>query len=65
MRKVSRRLFVFFKGGVGWEEGPVILKGFKGMFAHLLNGLKWVEASIFLSTHLGEGSQEGWTNFTL
>lgn len=37
-------------------EGPVTLRGFKGMFAHPLNGLKGIEASIFLSTHFREGS---------
>lgn len=35
----------------GGGDGLVILKGFEGMFAHPLNGLKWLDASIFLSTH--------------
>lgn len=34
-------------------DGFVILKGFEGMFTHLLNGLKGLKASIFLCVLLG------------
>lgn len=34
-------------------DGLVILKSFEGMFAHPLNGLKGLKASIFLSMHFG------------
>lgn len=56
------RLFAFFAGK---GDGCVILKGFEGMFAHPLNGLKELEASIFHSMHLRGKAQGEWTNSTL
>lgn len=51
-KEEQKRLFAFSAGG---GDGLVILKGFEGMFAHPLNGLKGLEASIFLSAHFGGG----------
>lgn len=57
MRKAGRtgETVCFFCGKV---DGRVILKGFEGMFAHPLNGLKELEASIFHSTHFRGKAQE-------
>lgn len=63
MRKVrkSRTDYLFFLQGEG--DGLVILKGFEGMFAHPLNGLKGLDASIFLSAHFRGESPRGLDQF--
>lgn len=57
-RKTGTGYLLFFCSG---GDGLVILKGFEGMFAHPLNGLKRLEASIFLSARFKGEGKPGWS----
>lgn len=55
---------ICFYARLGWRgrrgrDGLVVLRGSVGVFAHPLNGLVWVEPSIFLSAHFRGEPQEG------